>query len=710
MKSFDNRNSVINENLNEVSNLATISFTGSPNVNRTHGLNNNKDSVDNTGNENANGLTKTHLCRHQMRKCRLSRYLGVLLLIALMAISIAFVAFAIFYDEIIDSEKNESALSSKRGITFTDYMSAPIRLTNTGKDMVIHRYGYVYNGIPDWLYRREIYANSPKLFWLSPVGTKLVYTTIDDSAVDLMIWPFYSTVKLAHGYHNQYPKIEMVRYPKVGRPNPTIALHCIDLTQLRDYNDSIGKLTAHLKPPKDITDYGDHYITTLKWVDDHVVCANWMNRAQNVSNFKLKSSNGWIDYHTASVVTPDGESYLIKVPKMSDNGRDVFPHIAKVSVSPYIIGRYFTATFFTNPGEKHLMSAPLTQSLAAAKAEPVCHTCLINTYTTDKTKTCLVSDATFSEGAKHYIHHCLGPNIPRSVIRRTVDDRLLYTLEDNKRLNNKLKDLSVPKTIFMKVPVGRYQIDVQLFVPQYFDSESKRKYPLVFNVYGGPGAESESVSHKYFYNQFGAYLVLNKSVIYAYLDSRGAPNRGQEFMFEIYRRLGTVEVEDTIAVARYFRDKVPYVDFKSIAIWGWSYGGYLTTKALQDDYNDPVFSCGVAVAPATDWMYTDSVYTERHMGFPTPEDNLQNYRLSSTLDNVKRLNGKQFLLVFGTADVITHNIQAMMLLKAMNEANVKYQTQVYPDQRHGLQQSMAHMYTRMVDFFDQCFNHNIKHK
>ncbi|CAG2114076.1 unnamed protein product [Medioppia subpectinata] len=467
----------------------------------------------------------------------------------------------------------------------SDANAAPIRLTNTGEDMVI------YNGIPDWLYRREILMNSPKTFWLSPVGTKLVYTTIDDSGVDLMIWPFYSTGKLAQGYHNQYPKIEMVRYPKVGRPNPTIALHCIDLTQLRDYNDSIGKLTAHLKPPKDITDYGDHYMTTLKWVDDHVVCANWVTRAQNVSvmtcyssranwepisNFKLQSSSGWIDFSTnygldLIVVTPDGESYLIKVPKMSDNGRDVFPHIAKVSVSSaessFLTSGvfevkdilnvntesdkiYFTATFPSNPGEKHLMSAPLTQSSAAAKAEPVCHTCLINTYTTDKTNICLVSDATFSEGAKHYIHHCLGPNIPQSVIRRTVDDRLLHTLEDNKRLNTKLKDLSVPKTIFMKVPVGRYQIDVQLFVPQYFDSESKRKYPLVFNVYGGPGAESEYVSHKYFYNQFGSYLVSNKSVIYAYLDSRGAPNRGQEFMFEIYRRLGTVEVEDTIAVAR----------------------------------------------------------------------------------------------------------------------------------------------------------------
>ncbi|CAG2121014.1 unnamed protein product, partial [Medioppia subpectinata] len=223
----------------------------------------------------------------------------------------------------------------------SDANAAPIRLTNSGKEMVI------YNGLPDWVYEEEIF-NEPKTFWLSPAGTKLVYTTIDDSAVDLMTWPYYSTGKLPQGYYNQYTKIEKVRYPKPGRSNPTIKLHYIDLTQLHDYNGSIGKLTVHLKPPKDITDYGDHYLTTLKWIDDNVVAANWMNRAQNfsvmtcyssranlepISNFKLQSSNGWIDLFKPPVVTPDRESYILRVPKMSDNKKDVFPHIAKVSVS-----------------------------------------------------------------------------------------------------------------------------------------------------------------------------------------------------------------------------------------------------------------------------------------------------------------------------------------------------------------------------------------
>ncbi|CAG2118301.1 unnamed protein product, partial [Medioppia subpectinata] len=100
----NNRNSVINENFYEVPNLATTSFTGSPNMNRTYQVNNNNDSVANTGNGNANGLSTTHLYEDDSKKSPLSRYLGVLFLIGLMCLSIAFLAFAIFYDEIIDSD------------------------------------------------------------------------------------------------------------------------------------------------------------------------------------------------------------------------------------------------------------------------------------------------------------------------------------------------------------------------------------------------------------------------------------------------------------------------------------------------------------------------------------------------------------------------------------------------------------------------------
>ena len=90
-----------------------------------------------------------------------------------------------------------------------------------------------------------------------------------------------------------------------------------------------------------------------------------------------------------------------------------------------------------------------------------------------------------------------------------------------------------------------------LLVPEYFDENSTQKYPILFNVYGGPGSDSGSVNPRYFFSDFSAFLVSNRSVIYAFLDARGSPNHGIKFMYDIYHKIGSVEVEDTLAVAKY---------------------------------------------------------------------------------------------------------------------------------------------------------------
>lgn len=90
-----------------------------------------------------------------------------------------------------------------------------------------------------------------------------------------------------------------------------------------------------------------------------------------------------------------------------------------------------------------------------------------------------------------------------------------------------------------------------LIVPEDFAENSTRKYPIVFEVYGGPGSDSSSVSHSYFYNKFAAFMASNRSIIYAFVDARGNPNHGCNFMHEIYRKIGLVETEDVLGVAKY---------------------------------------------------------------------------------------------------------------------------------------------------------------
>lgn len=52
--------------------------------------------------------------------------------------------------------------------------------------------------------------------------------------------------------------------------------------------------------------------------------------------------------------------------------------------------------------------------------------------------------------------------------------------------------------------------------------------------------------------------------------------------------------------------RLPYIDSKRIAIWGWSYGGYAAAMALAND-DAGVFKCAASVAPVTDWTYYGNV-------------------------------------------------------------------------------------------------------
>lgn len=87
------------------------------------------------------------------------------------------------------------------------------------------------------------------------------------------------------------------------------------------------------------------------------------------------------------------------------------------------------------------------------------------------------------------------------------------------------------------------------------------------------------------------------------LDVRGSSNEGARRTKELYRRLGTVEVEDILEVVRYLKRALPFVQRHNVALKGASYGGYITAMAVAiDDDKFPAFRCAIAVAPVTSWL------------------------------------------------------------------------------------------------------------
>ncbi|XP_076368716.1 A-type potassium channel modulatory protein DPP6-like isoform X2 [Tachypleus tridentatus] len=554
-----------------------------------------------------------------------------------------------------------------------------IRITNDGKE------GEIYNGIADWVYEEEIFSTNVAIWWLED-GKKLCFATFNDSNVHEMKYPFYGNFG---DENNIYPQIINLRYPKPGTPNPEVTLRVVELS------DSLVR-PRDVMVPQEMKDV-EHYLIQVTWIDTTRLAVVWLRRSQNYSvisiceedkgwqctkNIEETSKTGWVDIYEGLIISEDKKSYFLRLP-VNDGSNGKFRHIIKVDIQnqqkttlthgSYDVTNilshkgdtdtvYYITTLEDKPGERHVFSVKV-MSAAAKQRSDMCLTC-------DLDDQCLYNSAIFSPGAKYYILECLGPGIPRIELRQVNENKLLLLLDNNDELRELYDQRAMPKIRTFKVPLSNgYSAIVRLFLPPELSDDEITKYPMLVHVYGGPGGQL--VTEK-FAVKWGTYLASRKGIIYVMIDGRGSGNRGENILHELYKNLGSVEIQDQINVARYLRNDLPFIDVEKIAIWGWSYGGYATAMALATDTG--VFKCGISVAPVTNWRYYDSVYTERYMKLP--KENFIGYEKSNLLKKAGNIKGKKYLLIHGTSDDNVHILQSMMLMKALSEKGVLFQTQV----------------------------------
>lgn len=595
------------------------------------------------------------------------------------------------------------------------------QLTNTG------RVNSVYTGIPDWVYEEEVLSSSSAL-WFSPSGKNLAYASFDDNRTMIMTIPFYGNP----GHPgSQYTQAINLRYPKPGRVNPVASLNVVDLSQI----DSEMKATTNLPAP---TDLREPVLSAVNWANESVVAA-WVNRVQNRARITRCSINegvcdvvfsrdlerGWFEPFDHLHFSSDGKKMLMilshnQEPEGSSPAdvEDSWDHLTLVDLDdkaeikdkvpvPVTRGRftvteilawdekentiYFLSTQ-ESPTVQHLYRLSLTNPISS----PECITCELLTSVNEK---CAYSGATFSSNASYYVLSCIGPGVPEITLFDKSGQRLLYW-DTNPDLRNSLANITLPTVKYLTVPISnKMAAKVKLFLPPGLDESGHKKYPLLIHVYGGPN--SYQVTER-FSVDWNLYLADNKDIVVAYIDGRNSALKGNALKFAGYRRLGTVEIYDQINVTRYLQEKLPYIDRTRTAIWGWSYGGYATGLALALDSNN-VFKCGISVAPVTDWIYYDTIYSERYLGLPTFEDNLEGYKIAALNNKVERLREKSYLLVHGTMDDNVHFQQSMMLAKSLQHADIMFQSQTYPDEEHGLIGVRPHFYHTLENFLDKCF-------
>ncbi|XP_014238401.1 venom dipeptidyl peptidase 4 isoform X1 [Trichogramma pretiosum] len=578
----------------------------------------------------------------------------------------------------------------------------------------------IYNGVPDWVYEEEVFG-SDKTLWFAPNGEYLAFATFNDTQVP-------EAVILRYGnpgdLKNQYPTEDKFRYPKAGATNPDVTLNLIDLS---DHGSTLKPLPTPVKVVG-----SEAILNAVRWLDNNRLIARWTNRVQNVSNLGIYSLNGqwspldaekvphgWVLFaQQAPILDKDHLLVLATRPGAESDRLGSFGHLLRYRLLDGVwdgeedltpgnmwvqavhgvndLKRvvYFTASPPNEPSQKHLYEVSLSKPRDSDPA-PLCISCTIET---PEGNNCTYVSVSFSTDFSHYALSCLGPD-PATTRIFDYERKELHTWSANRLVRDMISKRLAPRVKDLYVESAGFNAKVRLLLPPDFDASNK--YPMLVNVYAGPNSQR---INDIFSVGFETYMTTSRRVIYAWIDGRGSSNKGTEMLYAVYRRLGSAELEDQINVTRKLQQKFDWIDSKRTAIWGWSYGGFSTASILTKDTGN-VFKCGIAVAPVTNWIYYDSIYTERFMGLPTKEDNLQGYEDSSVMKRVERMRNKKFLLVHGTGDDNVHYQQSMALARSLEENDIMFEQVSYPDEAHALSHLLRHLYHTMDRFWGNCLGY-----
>ena len=253
-------------------------------------------------------------------------------------------------------------------------------------------------------------------------------------------------------------------------------------------------------------------------------------------------------------------------------------------------------------------------------------------------------------------------------------------------------DLPRIEMVTLTSPDGKTPLNGRLIYPANFDAT--KKYPVMVYVYGG--SHAQLVTNKWLCGAgyFDIYMAQQGYVVFT-LDNRGSDARGKKFCEVTHRNLGVNEMADQMKGVEFLKSK-SFVDADKIGVFGWSFGGFMTTSLLTSQ--PETFKVGVAGGPVIDWKYYEIMYGERYMD--TPQDNPEGYAKTSLLDKVKNLKGR-LLIIHGAQDPVVVQQHSMNFIEASIKAGKQVDYFLYPNHEHNVGgRDRIHMYAKIADYFD----------
>ena len=551
-----------------------------------------------------------------------------------------------------------------------------------------------YNGRYGWAYEEE-FGLAQAWAW-SPDSKFVGFWQSDEREV-----PIFQMTDF-QAKNEEYTKLP---YPKVGDKNPKVKIGVIDINQ-----NSLQMMNI---PMNDVS--SDHYIPRIYWTaETGKLAIVHLNRKQNHLKLFLadaktgdakqimeEKSTAWIDVFDffAGVMHyfyfPENVKEFFWISE-----RDGFAHLYRYDYNGKLLNQVTKGNF----------EVVIVQNIDA-KAKKIYYTSTEKSpterqlYVVDfsgKNKKQLTTEAgrhniDFSPNSLYYIDRYSNTTTPTQVELWETGKKMVKKMVDNAKVKEYIaKNAYSPREISSFTSAQGNKIDIYIIKPMNFDAN--KKYPLLVNIYGGPGAQSV-------YNEFGRdmweqYLSQEGYVIVS-VNNRGSGGYGYDFEKKVYEKLGFLESED-FAETALFMGKQSYVDATKIGIRGHSYGGYMASFTALN-YPD-IFKVAIVGAPVTDWRLYDSIYAERYMGL-LPQNN-DKYAKSSSTTYAKNMKGKM-LLAHSLMDENVHVQNSYQLVKAATDAGKDIDLRIYPSGAHGVSYSPA---SRLLLFqtYTDFLNKNLK--
>lgn len=546
-----------------------------------------------------------------------------------------------------------------------------VQVTTDGKK------GSIINGVTDWVYEEEF--SFVQAFQWNTNGSKIAFLKFDETNVPNFSMDVYGA--------NLYQTQNQFKYPKAGEENAQVSLHMYDAQKG-------GVTPVELGNP--------YYIPRLKWMNDpNSLSVQTINRHQDhLTLHKVDAKNNSVtalleEKDAAYVDIHDNLTFLADDSFIWTSEKDGYNHLYHYGANGKLLNQItngeWEVTNYYGYDQKEdriyyqsVENGSINRDVYSISSEGKSKKRLSKGEGTN--------NADFSADYSYFINTFSNANTPpKFSLHNALSGKKIKDIKDNAALASRLAGYETSPKEFSTININGNDLNMWMIKPANFDEN--KEYPLLMYQYSGPG--SQSVANRWNgANDYWYQMMASEGYIIACVDGRGTGLKGRDFKKVTQLELGKYEVEDQIAAAKKLSE-LPYIDQDRTGIWGWSYGGFMSTNALLK--GSDTFEMAIAVAPVTSWRFYDTIYTERYM--QTPQENPSGYDDNSPFNYPELLQG-DYLLVHGSGDDNVHLQNSMRMIEALIQADKDFEWAIYPDKNHGIfgGNTRNHLFRKITEF------------